>query len=153
MSVSCIGSVHPLLKGAPNKLVCNIVGGVISPLLANIALHGLEDLFHEWSLVGGERFLCETVETFPEPPKGYRKCKPANAKVSLRGPQKPRKTCRREPPKIYGPYPDGTWRTLRLVANDRRTRTPPAQRKDPGLRDLRLIRYADDCAPGNVGSR
>jgi len=119
-------------------------GGVISPLLANIALHGLEDLFHEWSLVGGERFRCETVETFPAPPQGYRKCQPANAKISLQGPQRPRKTSRREPPKIYGPYPDGTWRTLRLVVNDRRTRTPPGQRKDPALRDLRLIRYADD---------
>jgi len=122
-------------------------GGVISPLLANIALHGLEDLFHEWSYVGGGQFLCETVETFPEPPAGYRKCKPASAKASLRGPARPRTTDRRQPPKIYGPYPDGTWRTLRLVANDRRQRTAPAHRKDPGLRDLRLIRYADDCAP------
>ncbi len=119
-------------------------GGVASPLLANIALHGLEDLFHEWSLVGGEKYICETVETFPEPPKGYRKCRPANAKVSLQGPQKPRKTSRREPPKIYGPFPDGTWRTLRLVVNDQRLRTPPGLRKDPDLRDLRLIRYADD---------
>jgi RNA-directed DNA polymerase len=119
-------------------------GGVASPLLANIALHGLEDLFHEWSLVGGQRYICETVETFAEPPKGYRKCKPANAKASLRGPQKPRKTGRREPPKIYGPYPDGSWRTLRLVVNDQRNRIPPALRKDPDLRDLRLIRYADD---------
>lgn len=119
-------------------------GGVISPLLANIALHGLEDLFHEWSLVKGEKYICETVETFTEAPKGYRKCKPANAKISLQGPAKPRKTSRREPPKIYGPYPDGTWRTLRLVVNDRRARTPPGIRKDPNLRDLRLIRYADD---------
>jgi RNA-directed DNA polymerase len=119
-------------------------GGVISPLLANIALHGLEDLFHEWSLVGGRRFLCETVETFPEPPAGYRKCKPAHALASLRGPVRPRTTDRRLPPKVYGPYPDGSWRTLRLVENDRRRRTTPACRKDPGLRDLRLIRYADD---------
>jgi RNA-directed DNA polymerase len=119
-------------------------GGVISPLLANIALHGMEDLFHEWSLVRGEKYLCETVEIFTEAPKGYRKCKPANAKISLRGPTKPRKTSRREPPKIYGPYPDGTWRTLRLVSNDQRTRTPPGSRKDRNLRDLRLIRYADD---------
>jgi retron-type reverse transcriptase/5-methylcytosine-specific restriction endonuclease McrA len=119
-------------------------GGVASPLLANIALHGLEDLFHEWSLVGGQRFICETVESFSEPPQGYRRCQPANAKASLRGPKRPRKTNRYEPPKIYGPYPDGSWRTLRLVVNDRRTRTPPAQRKDSSLRDLRLIRYADD---------
>src|SRR4051794_1215945 len=119
-------------------------GGVASPLLANIALHGLEDLFHEWTLVGRERFLCETVETFTEPPRGYRQCKPANARASLQGPVRPRTTDRQLPPTIYGPYPDGTWRTLRLVANDRRTRRPPAQRKDPDLRDLRLIRYADD---------
>jgi RNA-directed DNA polymerase len=119
-------------------------GGIVSPLLANIALHGMEDLFHEWSVVGGSKFICETVETFSEPPKGYRKCKPENAVMSLRGPSKPRKTSRNEPPKIYGPYPDGSWRTLRLVLNDRRTRTSPAFRKDRNLRDLRLIRYADD---------
>jgi hypothetical protein len=120
------------------------VGGVISPLLANIALHGLEDLFHEWSSVGRNTFLCETVETFSEPPQGYRKCRPENAVMSLRGPQKPRKTSRNEPPKIYGPYPDGSWRTLRLVVNDKKGRTPPGLRKDATLRDLRLIRYADD---------
>lgn len=119
-------------------------GGVASPLLANIALHGMEDLFHEWSLVGGKRFLCETLETFTAPPQGYRKCRPENALNSLRGPTRPRKTSRREPPKIYGPYPDGTWRTLRLIENDQRVRTPPALRKDRKLRDLRLIRYADD---------
>jgi len=119
-------------------------GGVVSPLLANIALHGIEDLFHEWSLVGGKRFICETLETFAAPPKGHRKCRPENAVNSLRGPQTPRKTSRREPPKIYGPYPDGTWRTLRLVKNDQTTRTTPGNRKDRKLRDLRLIRYADD---------
>lgn len=119
-------------------------GGVISPLLANIALHGMEDLFHEWSLVGGRRFICETVEIFSDPPTGYRKCRPANAVGSLRGPVKPRKTSRREPAKIYGPYPDGTWRTLRLVVNDKKARRNPASRKNAKLRDLRLIRYADD---------
>ena len=128
-------------------------GGVISPLLAKIALHGIEDLFHEWSLVGGRRFLCETLETYAAPPPGHRKCRPENALNSLRGPIKPRKTSRREPPRIYGPYPDGTWRTLRLVTNDKRTRTTPTLRKDRQLRDLRLIRYADDCALGNVPTR
>jgi len=97
-------------------------GGVVSPLLANIALHGLEDQFHEWSLVGGTKFLCETVEAFAEPPQGYRKCKPENAVISLQGPKKPRTSSRNLPPKIYGPYPDGSWRTLRLVVNDKKTR-------------------------------
>ena len=135
---ACEGDVfHPTPMGTPQ-------GGVISPLLANIALHGLEDLFHEWSLVGGRRYLTETLETFSAPPQGHRKCRPENAVNSLRGPTKPRKTSRRVPPKIYGPYPDGTWRTLRLVINDRKARTNPALRRDPQLRDLRLIRYADD---------
>lgn len=119
-------------------------GGVVSPLLANIALHGMEDLFHEWSLVGGKRFMCETLETFTAPPEGHRKCRPENAMASLRGPVQPRRTSRREPPKVYGPYPDGSWRTLRLVENDQKTRTTPTLRKDRKLRDLRLIRYADD---------
>ncbi|MEK7663086.1 MAG: reverse transcriptase domain-containing protein, partial [Actinomycetota bacterium] len=119
-------------------------GGVISPLLANIALHGMEDLFHEWSLVGGRRYTCETLETFTAPPQGYRKCRPENAVVSLRGSTKIRKSSRRLPPKIYGPYPDGTWRTLRLVLNDKKIRTNPVLRKDRKLRDLKLIRYADD---------
>lgn len=119
-------------------------GGVISPLLANIALHGMEDMFHEWSPVGRNKLTRETLETFAEPPHGYRKCRPENAVQSLRGPQRPRKTSRKEPPKIYGPYPDGNWRTLRLVPNDKRKRVVPASRKDPRLRDLRLIRYADD---------
>src|SRR5262249_2010825 len=119
-------------------------GGVISPLLANIALHGLEDLFHEWSYVGAGRFVVETLKTFPEPAAGNRKGNPARAKASLRGPKRARTTARRLPPKIYGPYPDGNWRTLRLVENDQRRRTQPGHRKDPDLRDLRLIRYADD---------
>lgn len=119
-------------------------GGVISPLLANMALHGMEDLFHEWALAQGRRFTCETLETFPAPPSGYRKCRPGNAVRSLQGPTKPRKTSRKEPSKIYGPYPDGTWRTLQLVINDRTTRVRPASRKDSRHRDLRLIRYADD---------
>lgn len=127
----------PSVMGTPQ-------GGVASPLLANIALHGIEDLFHEWSLVGGRRYTCVTLETFTAPPQGYRKCRPENAVISLRGPVKPRKTSRRVPPKIYGPYPDGTWRTLRLVENDQMTRTATAIRKDRKLRDLRLIRYADD---------
>ena len=127
----------PTERGTPQ-------GGVISPLLANIALHGLEDLFHEWSSVGGNKFRCEPVETFAEPPQGYRRCKPENAVNSLQGPKKARRTTRIEPPKIYGPYPDGSWRSLRLVVNDEKTRTKPALRKDAKIRDLRLIRYADD---------
>lgn len=119
-------------------------GGVISPLLANIALHGMEDLFHEWSLVGGKRFVCETLETFAAPPKGFRRCRPEHAVSSLQRPVKPGRPLRRRRPSIYGPFPDGTWRLLRLVENNQMVRTSPALRQDRKLRDLKLIRYADD---------
>src|SRR5208282_1737306 len=46
-SASCIGSVRPLLREARNKVVCNIVGGVISPVLANWTLDGLQRLLAE----------------------------------------------------------------------------------------------------------
>jgi hypothetical protein len=37
------------LNAAPNRVVCNIVGGVISPLLANVFLHYVLDLWvHQW---------------------------------------------------------------------------------------------------------
>jgi RNA-directed DNA polymerase len=43
-SALCIGSAHPLLRVAPNKIVRNIVGGVISPLLSNIYLDPLDHM-------------------------------------------------------------------------------------------------------------
>src|SRR5271170_3792643 len=36
------GLISPLLLMAPKGAVCQIVGGAISPLLLNIALHGME---------------------------------------------------------------------------------------------------------------
>src|SRR5712691_7929719 len=42
--MSSFGSIHSLRCPTPKKKVCNFVGGVLSPLLANIALHGLEDV-------------------------------------------------------------------------------------------------------------
>ena len=36
--------IHIRGKRTPKKKVCNFVGGVISPLVANMALHGLEDV-------------------------------------------------------------------------------------------------------------
>ena len=44
-SASCIESVRPLLNGAPNTVFRNVVGGVVSPLLANLFLHYVLD---EW---------------------------------------------------------------------------------------------------------
>src|SRR5438046_9650248 len=42
-SILCFGSTHIRVITSPKKKVCNFVGGELSPLLANIALHGLED--------------------------------------------------------------------------------------------------------------
>src|SRR5215831_5932497 len=48
-SESSIESVHPLLNQAPNEGVRNIVGGVLSPLLSNVFLHYVLDLWvHQW---------------------------------------------------------------------------------------------------------
>ena len=57
---SCIESVRPLLKGAPNEVLRNIVGGVCSPALAN------------WTLDGLQRLL---AERFPDTPGGLGKPK------------------------------------------------------------------------------
>src|SRR5947199_7792378 len=43
MSMSYFASTNTLQISTLGKKVCNFVGGVLSPLLANIALHGLED--------------------------------------------------------------------------------------------------------------
>lgn len=48
------GVLDPTEAGAPQ-------GGVASPLPANIALHGLGDLLHEWSATGRGRDVAETV--------------------------------------------------------------------------------------------
>jgi RNA-directed DNA polymerase len=42
--MSSFGSIRIRENPIPKKKVCNFVGGVMSPLLANIALHGLEHL-------------------------------------------------------------------------------------------------------------
>jgi RNA-directed DNA polymerase len=43
-SASCIESARPLLRDAPSKVLCNVVGGVVSPLLSNIYLNPLDHL-------------------------------------------------------------------------------------------------------------
>jgi RNA-directed DNA polymerase len=48
-SALCIGSAHPLLRVAPNKMVRNIVGGVVSPLLANVYLHELDKFMKRYT--------------------------------------------------------------------------------------------------------
>src|SRR5262245_55617839 len=40
--MSCFGSTHIRVITIPKKKVCNFVGGVSSPLLANIYLHSLD---------------------------------------------------------------------------------------------------------------
>src|SRR5208337_1403582 len=60
-------SVHPLLREAPNRVLCNIVGGVISPLLANIFLHYVLDEWFEKDVrprLKGEAFVIRYADDF-----------------------------------------------------------------------------------------
>src|SRR2546428_11615735 len=41
-SISCFGLIRTLAIATPKKKVCNFVGGVLSPILANIYLHELD---------------------------------------------------------------------------------------------------------------
>jgi hypothetical protein len=55
------------LKGAPNSVVRNIVGGVLSPLLANIVLHHVLDDWFEGEVrprLKGEAFLIRYADDF-----------------------------------------------------------------------------------------
>src|SRR5713101_4518701 len=54
-SILCFGSLRTLAMRTPKKKVCKIVGGVSSPLLANIALHGMEEVAQR---AGGPEFPC-----------------------------------------------------------------------------------------------
>src|SRR5262249_25281197 len=45
-SILYFGSIHIRVITVPKEQVCNFVGGEASPLLANIALHGLEEDLH-----------------------------------------------------------------------------------------------------------
>jgi hypothetical protein len=62
-----IGSISPLLLMAPKGAVCQIVGGAISPLLANIYLHYvLDEWWHEEVMprLKGRAFLTRYADDF-----------------------------------------------------------------------------------------
>lgn len=61
-SILCFGSIRILAIQTSKKKVCNFVGRVASPVLANLALDGLERALRT---------------RFPKPKSGY------NAKVNL----------------------------------------------------------------------
>src|SRR5262249_54262480 len=66
-SESLTALVHPLLKVAPNNLVRNIVGGVLSPLLSNLFLHYVLDQWFEQEVkprLKGEAFLIRYADDF-----------------------------------------------------------------------------------------
>jgi hypothetical protein len=100
------------------RLVCNIVGGVASPILSNIYLHRL-DMFVEKVLLpeynrGGRR----------EHSPVYRKAHGDLAKAVRRG-------------------DTAAVRSLRPKLRSLPTQNP----RDPGYRRLRYVRYADDSVP------
>lgn len=113
------------MREAPNSVLCNVVGGVSSPILANIYLDRL-DRFVDLILI-------------PEFTRGIkRKMTPAFARVSQ---------------KIYALRKRGgdavTLAPLRKEQRD----LPAADPFDPGYRRLRYIRYADDFLLGFAGPK
>src|SRR4030095_6961939 len=44
-SISCFGSIRTRAMRIPKKKVCNFVGGVVSPVLANVFLHYVLDVW------------------------------------------------------------------------------------------------------------
>ena len=46
-SISCCGSLHTLAMRIPKKKGCNFVGGVVSPVLANVYLHYALDIWFD----------------------------------------------------------------------------------------------------------
>jgi hypothetical protein len=103
---------------------CNIVGGVASPLLANIYIDRLD------------RFVEEAL--IPEFTRGKRK------------------GTSNEYSKVYKRMRRLTEAGKAAEAAEQRKilkTISPVDHDDPNFRRLRYIRYADDCAPGNVCSR
>jgi hypothetical protein len=113
------------LREAPNKVVRNIVGGVISPLLANIYMDRLD------------KYVEETII-----PKYTRK--------TTRKKTKEYKSIHRKYYRLKAKdegHPD-------LPALHRKLReTTCADQFDPGYRRLRYIRYADDFLLGFAGPK
>src|SRR5207249_8048865 len=46
-SISCFGLLRTLAIATPKKKVCNFVGGVVSPILANIYLHEFDECMEQ----------------------------------------------------------------------------------------------------------
>jgi retron-type reverse transcriptase len=108
----------------PSGAVCKIVWGVISPLLCNIYLNELD------------RFAEDTL--IPTYTKGRRRIdnpEYTNLRTQIEAAQ------RRE-----------AIDEVKRLKRERRKLMAVAP-CDPDYRRLRYIRYADDCAPGNVCSR
>src|ERR1700734_3483132 len=66
-SASCIESARPLLRDAPSRVLCNVVGGVVSPILSNIFLHYVLDDWFEREVqprVKGRSYLIRYADDF-----------------------------------------------------------------------------------------
>lgn len=112
------------MKGAPNKVIRNIVGGEISPILANIHLDRL-DKFVEGTLI-------------PEFTRGkVRKANPVYTRLFYR---------------IRKLEKEGMTDAARELRKELRS-YPTGDQHDPNYRRLRYVRYADDFLLGFIGPK
>src|SRR3989337_3049873 len=66
-SILCFGSIHILGMRIPKKKVCNFVGGVVSPILANLYLHHALDVWFAEVVqphCDGQALLCRYADDF-----------------------------------------------------------------------------------------
>src|SRR5206468_9694318 len=66
-STSCFGSIRTLVIQIPKKKVCNFVGGVVSPILANLYLHHVLEVWCAEVVqphCDGQAALCRYADDF-----------------------------------------------------------------------------------------
>src|SRR5882724_3754973 len=132
-SISCFGSIRTRAMRIPKKKVCNFVGGVASPILANIYLHELdcyvESLISDFNKGEKRRFNPEYNAIRLRANKLNKKIKVTNGEERQR------------------------LLDHKQVLQRQSLEMPSTDQYDPDYRRLRYCRYADDFVLGAVCSK
>src|SRR6266581_2267706 len=133
-SISCFGSIRTRAMRIPKKKVCNFVGGVLSPILANIYLHELdnfvENLIQDFERGDGRGMNPEYVTM--------------RSRMSYLNRKIQRETDPEERALLLEDKKGLQQRVLQM---------PSVDHYDPHYRRLHYCRYADDFVLGVIGSK